>query len=525
MDPISGTLIAVKVLVVCISHANTLAEMYRAFANTEQEMTEVTLQLEGFCLRMESQLEFMNQVWAGLHDVFQMHQVKTLSVLEKKLQAARDEVSSLIEGPKQGNYFVQLLTRSKGLAKRLKYTTWAQSSLRDTMHDLDTWWKEFDMSWYMMARISSRVLDEAIRTQKLVSSDSTNAVNTLKRLRNVTNHESRTTPDKKASSAVLINEEFPYQQAIPFCSAFLTFDPKINDTLLLDTIVQNTLTDYKTARRDIESIAVMLQAIEPVNFGLVRCHGVAKSRGPQPIYQFAFIMPSNCQNPRSLRDLLIYRAPYTLNQRLQLARQMSRAIMLVHASSFVHKNIRPETIIAAERKDDVDIKWPFLIGFERFRLAEGKTFRTGDDSWEKNLYRHPNRQGVRPDEDYMMQHDIYSLGINLFEIGIWQSLLRWSETAKSFTPQSQLEIDIGGDPKRLQERATRTKKILITMAREILPQTMGQTYSGMVVSCLTCLDNSGNSFGDEDELDDDDGILVGIRYIEKIWAELQKIHV
>ena len=46
----------------------------------------------------------------------------------------------------------------------------------------------------------------------------------------------------------------------------------------------------------------------------------------------------------------------------------------------------------------------------------------------------------------------------------------------------------------------------------------------MVVSCLICLDNSGSSFGDEDELDDDGGILIGIRYIEKIGAELQKIH-
>lgn len=498
--------------------------MYRAFANIEQEMTEATLQLEGFCLRIESQLDFINQVWAGLDDVFQMHQVKILSILEKKLQAARDEVSSLIEGPKQGNYFVQLFGKSKGLAKRLKYTTWAKSSLLETMNDLDTWWKEFDMSWYMMARMSSQILDEAIKNQKVVSSNSTNAISTLKRLRKVTNHESRPPEDDKALSAVLIKDEFPYQQAIPFCSAFLTFDPKINDTLLLDTIVQNTLTDYKTARRDIESIAVTLQAIEPVNFGLLQCHGVAKSKGPHPQYQFAFIMPSNCQSPRSLRDLLVSRVPYTLNQRLQLARQMSRAVMLVHASSFVHKNIRPETIIVAERKDDANSKWPFLIGFERFRLAEGKTFRRGDDSWEKNLYRHPSRQGARPDEDYMMQHDIYSLGINLLEIGIWQSLLEWSETAQSFTPQSQLEIDIGADPKRLRERALNTKKIVIRMAREILPQTMGQTYSGMVVSCLTCLDNSGNSFGDEDELDDDDGILVGLRYIEKIWTELQKIH-
>ena len=31
-------------------------------------------------------------------------------------------------------------------------------------------------------------------------------------------------------------------------------------------------------------------------------------------------------------------------------------------------------------------------------------------TWSKNLYRHPNRQGAAPSEDYCMQHDIYGLG-------------------------------------------------------------------------------------------------------------------
>ena len=194
--------------------------------------------------------------------------------------------------------------------------------------------------------------------------------------------------------------------------------------------------------------------------------------------------------------------------------------MLVHASAFVHKNIRPETIVVVEEKGDAENKWPFLIGFERFRLAEG------DNSWEKNLYRHPSRQGARPDEDYMMQHDIYSLGVCLLEIGLWSFLLEWSEGTQSFSPKPQLAIDIAANSKDVRENASKTKRILEGIARDIVPQNMGKIYAGIVLACLTCLDNSGNSFGGEDELDDDDdGVLVGIRDIEKIWTDLQKISV
>lgn len=46
-----------------------------------------------------------------------------------------------------------------------------------------------------------------------------------------------------------------------------------------------------------------------------------------------------------------------------------------------------------------------------------------------------------------------------------------------------------------------------------LPAVMGQIYSDVVISCLTCLDKRNQRFGDEREYEDDDGTLVGVRYI------------
>jgi hypothetical protein len=45
---------------------------------------------------------------------------------------------------------------------------------------------------------------------------------------------------------------------------------------------------------------------------------------------------------------------------------------------------------------------------------------------------------------------------------------------------------------------------------------MSDKYAEVVVSCLTCLDTSSPDFSDESEFTDDDDVVVGVRYIEKM---------
>src|ERR1700742_2371886 len=86
-----------------------------------------------------------------------------------------------------------------------------------------------------------------------------------------------------------------------------------------------------------------------------------------------------------------------------------------------YKNIRPETILIFA-SDSLRLEYPFLVGFEKFRPASGHTYRVGDTRRERYLRRHPKRQGISVEEDFKMQHDIYSLGVCLLEIGKWTSL-------------------------------------------------------------------------------------------------------
>lgn len=98
----------------------------------------------------------------------------------------------------------------------------------------------------------------------------------------------------------------------------------------------------------------------------------------------------------------------------------------------MHKNIRPESILiqifndAGAGSDPSRSCSTFLVGFENFRSADGGTDLIGDDEWARDLYRHPSRQGENLTEPYKMQHDIYSLGVCLLEIGIWESFVKYA---------------------------------------------------------------------------------------------------
>jgi hypothetical protein len=67
------------------------------------------------------------------------------------------------------------------------------------------------------------------------------------------------------------------------------------------------------------------------------------------------------------------------------------------------------------------------------------------------------------------------------------------------------------------------KEGLVAMSRELLPARMGEMYTDIVVSCLTCLDEGNDDFAGLEEDGGDDGITVGVRFVEKILARVGEI--
>jgi hypothetical protein len=309
---------------------------------------------------------------------------------------------------------------------------------------------------------------------------------------------------------------------IPFSSAKTVQRPGSGKWLILDSVNREPQGNLSLLLRDIRNLATKLSRADPITFGLLNCYGVIKVLDPlsrRPIsFKFVFRTPEGMCQPRSLRSSLVSgEADHSLSDRFRIARQLAKSVSYIHTYGFVHKNIRPETIITFKDSES-SLGSSFLVGFEKFRTADGRTLRSGDSVWERDLYRHPHRQGLTLEEDYIMQHDIYSLGVCLLEVGLWDSFVIYSDEGKNPLPSPTLGLTL--ESLEFKKRFL-VKDHLVSLARRVLPRLMGSRYAKIVETCLTCLDENNTDFGDEAEFQDADGILIAVRYIEKVWPSLQ----
>ncbi|KAK8053251.1 hypothetical protein PG996_012552 [Apiospora saccharicola] len=77
----------------------------------------------------------------------------------------------------------------------------------------------------------------------------------------------------------------------------------------------------------------------------------------------------------------------------------------------------------------------YLTNWHLLRDVSGATIMSGGTEWVENMYRHPRRQGMDVQERCNIGHDIYSLGVCLLEIGLWNLLVRRDPAPDEGAPQ------------------------------------------------------------------------------------------
>jgi hypothetical protein len=437
-------------------------------------------------------------------------------VLQGKLQNAVNKVHRLVYDEQREKSRSDRIIAKMGDTNRLKYATYAKASLEGIIADLEKWQRAFDPSWFLLARIAVPVIDQQLANETPGESRAVSSLVQLCRAHNTTRN------DTVASSSIFLPASYEINDRKLISLSTASTGCNSGRALVIDYIPAREQVDIDLTVKDVRNLARVLSNADPELFGLLPCHGAIKCREPstQKItgFNIIFSIPEKLihARPRSLRSLLLTPpTSHSLNERIKLAVSLARSIVFLHSSYIVHKNISPENIILLQQPTDVPGQLS-LVGFERFRVEGGRTYMSGDSAWEKNLYRHPKRQGLHPEEEYTMQHDIYSVGVCLLEIGLWTSFVCYSEDPKFITPSPDLPIDGYIGCRDQLRAATLIKDILGREALTRLPAVMGQIYSDVVISCLTCLDKNNQRFGDEREFEDDDGILVGVRYIEKV---------
>jgi serine/threonine protein kinase len=503
---LAGSILGVVDL--CIKYGTILVNVCKAYRSADESLREAVLKLEGHWLKIQVQLEFLRKIWPSLSDDYKLHQNTVLQVLQGKIVTATALVDGLI-GKEIEEPSAKTLKSKRGEARRLKYAVLAKEGLDAALLDLKDWSEVFDMSWFLIIRQSDKAID---RELKPVQASGSTSLTSLKHLRDAIQSTKQT--DEEKSTVFISTESFTSTATrLEHSSAEVWHSLDGEESFVVDS------PNDKSSLATICALAKRLKKIEAVELGILKCSGVLKlppatdSRNNCST-RFVFPLPATLAEPQSLRALILSgNVASTLDGRFSLAKQLAKAVMFLHSTGFVHKNIRPETILVLQ--DEQREPHAILTGFEYFRLEEGQTLQQGDELWETNLYRHPTRQGTRPEEMYSMQHDIYSLGVCLLEIGLADSLVQFDASGGPI-PSRLMTDQAPAPPEGKRRKPSVTKQALVRIAETSLPVKMGRKYASTVVTCLTCLDRTENSFGTESEFLDENGLLVGVRFIEKV---------
>lgn len=394
--------------------------------------------------------------------------------------------------------------------KNSKYALFGKN-LDKAIDELETWQGTFDPSWYLIMKAARPQID--VKLETLMPRPAPSPISRAQSLRAALNDNAQVAVPIFLPADGL---DSIHVSAIRYCSAEFGKRDDANSDVILDHITCPAPANVRICKRNVRSLARKLSHADAITFGLLSCKGVVEHGRTQDqtnAFTMVFKIPREFSGPRSLRSwLLDGDAAHSLSDRFRIATQLAKSVGYVHTFGFIHKNVLPETILIFKSPGST-IGSVSLVGFGNFRDAEGGTLHSGDSLWEKNIYRHPRRQGQKPRDDYIMQHDIYSLGVCLLELGLWGSFVVYEGNSTVPSPSAALGFSNDG----LESRdPSLTKDRLLSMTRELLPRRMGTRYAEIVETCLTCLDDDNIDFGNEREFVDTDGILVGVRYIEKV---------
>ena len=281
----------------------------------------------------------------------------------------------------------------------------------------------------------------------------------------------------------------------------------------------SVLVERRALPIDEASVALVASRLMKANCdrGILACIGYRKNKD----IELVFRVPDRFQNPQPLNEIIGnlskgQRIPYALERRLELCHELCRAVFSVHTSSFVHKNIRPENILLFQNTCNdqqetasgcEELGVPFLTDWSMLRTFDDLSSRRGANDWVENIYRHPQRQSLQPQAKYNLGHDLYSLGVTLLEIALWESFISRREPAEISQRYEVMAMEIGQiapgsmDPARLFRKLTAAvlvQQVMVKLAREEVPWRMGTSLSQLIVACLTCLEGG---MGDKDDFE------------------------
>lgn len=254
---------------------------------------------------------------------------------------------------------------------------------------------------------------------------------------------------------------------------------------------------------------------------------------------FVFELPVPNEDPVSLLAHLIDSDTlYTLESRVALALHLARAVLVIHSLGLVHKNIRSDTIVvlATDRSQPGVLGVPCILGWGAARDEEEESGMSGlpmpyfEAGFDASIYRHPKHDAEKRTEKLQMRDDVYSLGVCLLEIALWESLAstRHDSSGQMSAPMRDIQ-KMSKDSRKVGGELTRH---LVDIAKKWVPVTMGSVFTDIVVTCLECWDDDVNDNYENDYDDEEEELRrhlssearISIKFSKRVVKKLARIH-
>ncbi|KAK5079761.1 hypothetical protein LTR70_008806 [Exophiala xenobiotica] len=199
----------------------------------------------------------------------------------------------------------------------------------------------------------------------------------------------------------------------------------------------------------------------------------------------------------------------SLDVRVKLCKALAAALLQVHTlqKPMVHKNINPSNMMLfldGEKipVDLLDEQPLFLINWQLSRAVSWATNWIGVSKWWMAVYQHPTRQIAREEKIYTLDHDIYSLGVCMIEILLWQPLIRFSDSGDPkaagllFDADPSIAANVPSDIATWDgPDSDKVAKALKCIAENMLPPIAGKMLSTTVLKCMNGLNEPKDALG------------------------------
>jgi hypothetical protein len=252
-----------------------------------------------------------------------------------------------------------------GLRAKKAAWVWKKEAVDGIITDLEVWQRRFDPSWFLLMKIANPIIDNELAEAHAVEPRTRGLPTAAKQpfavaagLRNVLS------PKPEQTKSVFLTDTPMQWRDIRFSSVKAGRLVGASDAkwYIVDTIEVGAAARVRDVARDVGVLAVKLSKADPLAFGLLNCKGAVavprqrhQSHHPGPShpnqhdyerFRFIFRIPEGMEVLQSLRHLLLNSdAHISLSRKVRMACEMAKAVSYVHTFAFVHKNVRPESVL------------------------------------------------------------------------------------------------------------------------------------------------------------------------------------